>query len=274
MAKAPIFNVEQHIALKRVGAMAASPCGRWLAVSVQRLDLDGAKYVSDIWRVPTDGGTAVQLTRGESRDTAPCFRRDGSIGFLSNRRPNDLKPDDEAEKRGQVWLLPPDGGEARQITDEPLGVDAFAFAAAADRLVMMAPVLPDVAFDKQRETATRQGKNGPSARHFTRQPVRHWDHWLHQNPDRANVHVIAGDENGPTRVDLTRDAHSEYAIEPELAISDDGRHAVATKRTPGKDRIDDVSIVLFDFGTRKSKVLAHADATSFSAVHFSPDGRT
>src|SRR5512143_3496789 len=135
------YTVEQHVALKRVSAHAASPCGRWLAVTVQRLDLDRAKYVSDLWRVPTDGGPAVQLTRGDSRDSAPAFRRDGALGFLSNRRPNESKPDEDAEKRMQVWLLPPDGGEARQITDEPLGVDAFGFAAAGDRLVLLAPVL-------------------------------------------------------------------------------------------------------------------------------------
>jgi dipeptidyl aminopeptidase/acylaminoacyl peptidase len=52
MAQAVAYDVKQHVALRRVSAIAASPCGRWLAVQVQRLDLDGAKYVSDLWRVP------------------------------------------------------------------------------------------------------------------------------------------------------------------------------------------------------------------------------
>jgi len=274
MAHATTYSVTEHIALKRVGALAASPCGRWLAVVAQRLDLEGAKYVSDLWRVPTDGGPAVQLTRGESRDSAPCFRRDGALGFLSNRRPNELKPDEEAEKRMQVWLLPPEGGEARQITDEPLGVDGFVFAAHADRLLLFAPVLPGVPLEQQRETATRQGKNGPNARHFVRQPVRHWDHWLHQNPDRPNVHLIACNENGGARIDLTPQARYEFSIEPELAASDDGRYAAVTRRTPGKDRIDDVSILLFELAGGTSRVLAHADATAFGTLRFSPDGRT
>jgi len=87
------FSVEEHIALRRVSEVAASPCGTWLAVAAQRLDHDGAKYASDLWKVPADGGPPVQLTRGDSRDTAPCFRQDGALGFLSNRRPGEGKPD-------------------------------------------------------------------------------------------------------------------------------------------------------------------------------------
>ena len=84
------YTVAEHIQLKRVSDIAASPDGKWLAVSVQRLDRDGAKYVSDLWKVPTDGSPAVQLTRGDSKDKAPCFRHDGALGFLSNRQPNEV----------------------------------------------------------------------------------------------------------------------------------------------------------------------------------------
>ena len=215
----PPYTVEQHIALRRVSSIAPSPDGAWLAVAVQRLDRDGAKYVSDLWKVPTDGSGATQLTRGDSKDSAPCFRHDGALGFLSNRQPTEIKPDEDADKRMQVWLLPANGGEPQQVTDEPLGVESFKFAKKADRLVVLASVLHEVQLDKQREAARDREKKGSSARHFRTQPVRHWDHWLHENDNLANTHVIAYSSDGANRVDLTPDVKRELSVEPEFDVS-------------------------------------------------------
>ncbi|MDB5872543.1 MAG: family peptidase [Ramlibacter sp.] len=268
------YTPASHISLRRVGSISASLDGKWLAVVVQRLDRDGVKYMSDLWKVPTDGSPALQLTRGETKDAAPCFRHDGALGFLSNRQPNDIKPDEDAEKRMQVWLLPAEGGEPRQLTDEPLGVEGFRFAARADRMVLFAPVLAGVAHDKQRETAAERAKKGTSARNFRSQPVRHWDHWLHQSPDRANTHLVLCDAEGKQRVDLTPDVKSEFAIEPQLDITADGKRALAQSRVPGEDRVDDHHIMVFDLDARTHKLLPQGGSVSTENAHFSPDGKT
>jgi len=163
------YSVEQHIELRRLVEIACAPGGDWLAVTVQRLDREKSRY-----RLGPVEGSGRRLGRRaaharDGRDASPCFRRDGSLAFLSNRQPIDVKPDEEADKRMQVWLLPAPGGEPQQLTDEPLGVAAFRFARAADRLVLLAPVLPGVALEQQRTTASEQRKHGPSGRRLSRQ---------------------------------------------------------------------------------------------------------
>lgn len=272
------YSIEQHIELRRVAEVACTPDGSWLAVTVQRLDRDKSRYVSDLWKVPVDGSAAVQLTRGDSRDVAPCFARDGSLAFLSNRQPNEVKPDEEADKRMQVWLLPAQGGEPQQLTDEPLGVEAFRFARAADRLIVLAPVLPGVPPDQQRSRASERRKHGPCARRLLRQPVRHWDHWLDDGAASEATHVIAyrAAPGGPagTRVDLTPQAAREFAVDPEFDVTADGRLIAITRASPGADRCDDTDVWLIDTDSAAVRAVGTVAGANCQWPRFAPDGRT
>jgi hypothetical protein len=163
-------------------------------------------------------------------------------------------------------------GEPPLLTDEPLGVEAFQFAKSAARLVLLVPVIPHVAHDKQRETAAERAKKGPSARRYTQQPARHRDHWLHENVDLPNTHMIAYAADGTNRVDLTPVAQREFAVEPQLDVSADGMLVAVTRQTPGADRELDTTILLIDIASTKQTVFGAGTNVSNAPVYFSPDG--
>ncbi|MEM1350370.1 MAG: hypothetical protein AAGI01_17555, partial [Myxococcota bacterium] len=262
------FDARALIDLKRVGAVAPSPDGTWLAVAVDRLDVEErSRYISDLWRVPLDGsGDAWRLTHGESNDRAPAFRHDGALLFLSDRPSQGKKPAADTPKRTQVWALE-SFGEATQVTDEPLGVTAFAAARSAPVLAVFADRLPHVPEGAQRATADMRAKAGPSARVYTRMPVRSWDHWI---PDMA-PHVVL--YKGGTSNVVTTNADAYRYRSAHLSISDDGSRVVALRADPCPvDRLDEHTIEVLDVETMVWRDAFHTPRAMCTPPHIDAQG--
>ncbi|AOS62875.1 S9 family peptidase [Actinoalloteichus hymeniacidonis] len=80
--------------------------GDLLLTGISRPDVEKNAYLSRIERVPLDGGEPVAWTGGE-RDIAPRISPDGRLVAFSRSCPGE---------RAQLFVMPVDGGEARQIT--------------------------------------------------------------------------------------------------------------------------------------------------------------
>lgn len=98
------LQVEDLLAIKLAGDSQISPDGTRLAYVLQEIDKEKNEYKSSVW-LARQGHSPIQFTGG-SKDSSPRWSPNGKyLAFVSNRSGSN-----------QIWLLPLDGGEARQLT--------------------------------------------------------------------------------------------------------------------------------------------------------------
>ncbi|MGH3009137.1 MAG: S9 family peptidase [Gaiellaceae bacterium] len=121
---------EDVYALTSVGDPRLSPDGRLVAYVVTRIEKDDNAYRSAIWVAPVDGSEEPrQFTSGERRDGSPRWSPDGRwLAFASNR-------DGEEDKaKGQLYVIPTNGGDPRKLTDGNESVEVFAWSPDSSRI--------------------------------------------------------------------------------------------------------------------------------------------
>jgi dipeptidyl aminopeptidase/acylaminoacyl peptidase len=89
-----------------------SPDGTKIVYAVTHVDTKEDKEYSTLWLMDTATGAARQLTAGTARDGGASWSPDSKhIAFLSTR-----------SEKPQIFVIPVDGGEARQVTTLKQGV--------------------------------------------------------------------------------------------------------------------------------------------------------
>lgn len=136
-AEPGLFQPTDTHRVQRLGDLAVSPNGQWLAYRVSTVDIKADKSLSNLYRVSWDGATRTQLTHRDSGSHSdPKFSPDGQyLAFITARG-----GDDESEKpehKSQVWRLNLAGGEAERLTSLPAGVSAFDWSPDGKRLVVV-----------------------------------------------------------------------------------------------------------------------------------------
>lgn len=124
--------IEDIFELKLTGDPQVSPDGTQVAFAVQHIGREANEYRAALWRFSLDG-QGVQLTSGRWNDGSPRWSPDGKWLAFTSKRETDAP---------QIWLLPTDRGEARQVTDLKNGASDPSWAPDSRRLVFTSNVDP------------------------------------------------------------------------------------------------------------------------------------
>jgi dipeptidyl aminopeptidase/acylaminoacyl peptidase len=112
--------------MNQAGSPAPSPDRRWMLYTISTPDWKEARRQSDVYLVSLEQGLAstkrMTYTK-EKNETAPTWARDGSFFVFASNRDAPAN----ATGQNQLFIMRPDGGEARRITDARDGVSNFAF---------------------------------------------------------------------------------------------------------------------------------------------------
>jgi dipeptidyl aminopeptidase/acylaminoacyl peptidase len=248
------FTIDQLARIVGVSSPDVSPDGKTVVFVVSKPNYTNDKNESDIYAVDVAGGAPRALTARHFAGD-PHWSPDGkTIAFLA--------PD--SAMHGQIWLLPVGGGEARQLTASPTGVNQYAWR-------------PDggaIAFAADDEAPKRTGES----KFLTTFTVGAQDMFLTKPLTPQHIWLVPSAGGEAKR--LTSGAWTlEFVLPPGsppsgLSWSPDGaRIAFAYVPAPESGKLDSVSIRVLEVATGKITPLTGVRRFENNPV-FSPDGKS
>ena len=146
------FTIHDLYLHQRVTELHCVPALAMAAATVHSVDESGDKYRSCIWRFPADGSAPRQLTRGPGLDQSPRWSPQGDrLAFLSNRAGSQ-----------QLFVMPLDGGEARQVGPGQQSVSQLCWMPDGQSLLVTAAVTVDPNLRGQRGDGHTPASSGPA----------------------------------------------------------------------------------------------------------------
>ena len=318
--------------MRQVGSPTPSPDGKWLLYTLSVPDWKEARRQNDLYVVSTAQGVAStrRLTfTADKNETAPAWSRDGKFFvFLSDR---DAARDASANRGSslptsgpgapyfppavgggmggasyQLYLMRPDGGEARKITEAKDGVTTYAFSKDGAWLVYRSgpvtqeqlyalPVGALAAGDSTKPTQLTRHPNGiglwrmtPDSKriYFVTADTTDPDERLRlekrfdvrvRNADVPVSSLWALDLDSKRTTRLTRD--TTYSV-GDFDISPDGKwigfRGISANRYDRNilEQNINADLYLLEVGTGQIERISKNTEIAESGVSFSPDSRT
>ncbi len=263
------FSVHDMLAMDHISESKVSPDGEWIVFVLRKTDLEANKGRTDLWLVGTDGTGLLQLTTHSEADSNPCWAPDGkSVYFISTRSDSP-----------QVWQIQIDGGEARQITDEPLDVGNLVISPDGKYIAFTMEMFPDCNTPTETKNKLEEiEQRKSSGLIYEKIFVRHWDTWK----DGRRSHLFVAPAVGGQAIDVMKGMDADTPSKPfggpeEITFTPDGKSVIFTARDVGRREpwSTDFDLYLAPVdGSSAPKCLTEANQAWDTNPVFSPDGKT
>ena len=273
------ITVEDLWALQRLGTPSLSPDGAQAVTSLASFSMEDNKAGSSLWLLSTLGGAPRALTSGGEKDGQPLWsphRKDeGDLIAFTAKREQEGAKDDEP----QLYVIAPDGGEARRAATVATGVSGVRWCPDGRRLLFISWVWPELKGAVAQARQLKEYKARKETGYVTSQAqYRFWDHNLPMGRV-AHLHLLElGRDGKPAKVrDLFEGSPYELGrADPgatHFDVSPDGKRVVFAFDPAPEKRVD-ARFALAEMEIKSGKVTAiaqHAD-WDFNAPRYSPDG--
>jgi dipeptidyl aminopeptidase/acylaminoacyl peptidase len=258
------ITIDEFLTLDRVSDPQISPDGAWVTYTLTTTDLEGNDRTSDVWLVPTSGGSPQPISDRRLGGRGARWSPDGSqIAYVTTR-----------DRAPQIRLYASESRRSSQLTSLAAGADGIVWSPTGTHIAFVSDVHPDCA-DEACNRARLEAQPPSSARVYDELLVRHWSSW----EDGWRSHLFVAPVGGGTPVDVIAAWPWDVPVPPfggadDYAFLPDGRRIVFTTKV-GVDRAThtntDLYIVDIDGGTPEnlSQTLPGAERHPVP----SPDGR-
>ena len=260
------FGIHDMLAMDRLSDPRVSPDGSKVVFSLSVTDLAANKRRSSLWLAPTDGGSPRRLTTAGS-DSQPRWSPDGrTLFFISGRSGS-----------SQVWKLSFHGGEAEQVTDLPLDVDALEVAPTGNFLVVSMAVFPNATPADTKARLDAKEKSKATGLVYESLFFRHWDTWNNGTRNHLFVFDLAKKQAKDLMPTMNADCPTApFGGSEDFTVSPDGANLVFSAKDVGREEAWSTNFDLYAVKTDGSAapVKLTRNPAWDATPRFSPDGRT
>jgi dipeptidyl aminopeptidase/acylaminoacyl peptidase len=259
------FDVKTLTTLDSIHSGAVSPNGEYVVYGLKKIINDTKKSDLYLQNLTQTDKPIKQLTNHKLSESNVVWAHDNNaIYFLSERRNN-----------SQIWMLPLTGGEAIQVTDFDVAVDAFKLSPDGNSIVATMTVFNECETLICSANKLKAMAEKPTAgKVYNQLMVRHWDTWKNGSFSHLFVGKLAKNKVKSV-IDITKGLATDTPSMTNVTFTPDSKSIVYSAKAPGKDQSDHTNYDLWQAAIDGSKTTnLTVDNLAWDAKPvFSDDGR-